>query len=120
MLSATRSRVAGVLVMVLGVVIIGLGTMAGAITSAPGQPRVYVPDARTIVEIDGDKVSGWTVHFYDHSTKAIAPEAAARARCATYQKLTKQVRCQGAVNQRNRDYQALQQGLAYAHALARD
>lgn len=120
MSSALRSRLVAVLVVMFGAVTVGLGTMAGATTSTPGQPRVYVPDARTIVEVDGDKYSGWTVYFYDHSIRTIPPEAAARQRCATFHKLPKQVRCQGTVNQRNRDYRALQQGLAYAHALAAD
>lgn len=105
---------------VAGLAVTGLGLAADATTSAPGQPRSYEPAASTIVEIEGDRYDGWTVTYYDRSTREYAGEEAARKRCTRFARAFKTVRCSAIVNQRGRDFTVMQQGLAYAHALAED
>lgn len=80
--------------------------------------RAYVPDAKTVVEVDGGSSLGWTLELYDRTVVRFPAQRVELDTCAKRPRVAQQVRCMGAVNQRNRDFYKLQQGLAYAHALA--
>lgn len=112
--SARPSRLAAVLALAAVVLAVVVGTVTGAFGAAP-RSQVHDPPPDTIVAVDGDKRSGFTVHFHDGS--ALFPPTASEARAECREPVTRvaRVRCRTEARVWYRDLGDLKQALEHAH-----
>ncbi len=70
----------------------GLGVGTAGLATADPQPR-YVPHAKTIVEVTGDKYNGFGIYRYDGSADFPPTSSEAKAECSEYDTRVDRVRC---------------------------
>ncbi len=75
-----------------GGVVLGSGGLAAADPSGV-EAAPYVPHAKTIVEVKGDKKNGFEIFRYDGSADFPPTDSEARAECNEYDTRVARVRC---------------------------
>ncbi|MCW2764816.1 MAG: hypothetical protein JWO11_775 [Nocardioides sp.] len=103
---------------VVAVLIAAIGIcfgVAGFALATPDRGR-YIPPDDTIVEVTGDKRTGFTIEYYDGSSISPPTDSEARAECSEYDTEAARVRCRTEVRVWYRDLGELKRALNYAQS----
>ncbi|WP_148615562.1 hypothetical protein [Nocardioides rubriscoriae] len=84
------------------------GASAGAVARAATRP--------VVVDVEGDKADGFTLHYADGSSLSPPTDSEAAAECSEYDTRLARVRCRVGVRTWYRDLGDLQRSLAWVRA----
>lgn len=112
-------RIPRALLLIIGAscsLLLGITLGAGhAETRAPGPAAAWVPPAKTVVAVEGNKADGFSIHHYDGTVLFPPTDSEARAECGEYHRRVKRVRCRTEVRIWYRDLGRLKRALRWAH-----
>ena len=112
--TAPIARSSQLLLMLLLPAILG-GVLAGAaLTTADAATRA--PARPIIVDVEGDKSNGFTLHYTDGSSISPPTDSESAAECGEYDTQLARVRCRVEVRTWYRDLGDLQRSLAWVRA----
>jgi hypothetical protein len=98
---------------------LGSGGLAAADASG-GSGKSYVPPAKTIVEVTGDKQNGFSIYHYDGSADYPPTDSESRAECSEYDSQVARVRCRTEVRVWYAALADLRRSINYQQSLLKD
>ncbi len=104
------------LAMLLAMLLIGLALAVGMGGLFPGPAAgAKAPAGNTIVDVDGNKLEGFTIHYYDGTADHPPTAAEAKADCRERETKVGRVRCRTEARTRFRDLREMKHALDWAN-----
>lgn len=112
----TLRLAAPVLALLVGLVVgLALSLAQPGSAATPSAPTTgWIPPDNTIVKVEGNKLDGFGVHFFDGSAIFPPTDSESYAECEEYDTLVAVVRCRTEVRIWYRDLSKLKQSLQWA------
>lgn len=106
-----------VLLLLPALLALGLARPGAAVPASGGPDAVAERDGRpVIVEVEGTRSDGFTLHYADGSTLSPPTDSEAAAECSEYDTFAARLRCRVEVRTWYRDLGDLQRSLAHVRA----